>query len=93
MSKAPSMRCPHCKGKASARTSVELSLLYREVTYVCLYSLCGHVFVAGLEAIRTLSPSAMPDPEVDLPLSPHVRQHQLARQLSFALEQDSYDPA
>lgn len=46
--------------------------MLREVTYQCRHLLCGHVWVATLEAVRTLSPSAMPCPEVELPLSRHV---------------------
>jgi hypothetical protein len=86
MSKGPSMRCPHCKDWAYARSSSEMSALYREVTYQCRNLLCGHVFVAGLEAIRTLSPSSVPDPEINLPLSRHVRQRELAVQFDLSLE-------
>ena len=82
------MRCPHCKDAASARTSTQLSALYREVTYQCRNLLCGHVFVAGLEAIRTLSPSSIPDPEINLPLSRHVRQREIAVQLRLTLENE-----
>lgn len=92
MSKAPGMRCPHCKQSARARTSAQLSPLFREVTYTCLNPECGHVFVCGLEAIRTLSPSAIPDPEIQLPLSHHVREHALTQQLRTDLEQATHDP-
>lgn len=88
MSKGPSMRCPHCKHATSARTSTQLSALYREVTYQCRNLICGHVFVAGLEAIRTLSPSAIPDPEINLPFSRHVRSRELAVQLHLTLGDD-----
>lgn len=80
------MSCPHCKDWAYARTSSQMSALYREITYQCRNLLCGHVFVAGLEAIRTLSPSSIPDPEISLPLSRHVRQRELAVQLRLTLE-------
>lgn len=85
MSKGPGMSCPHCKHAARARTSTQLSALFREVTYVCANTDCGHVFVCGLEAIRTLSPSAIPDPEVNLPFSRHVRQRELVQQLKLGL--------
>lgn len=88
MSKAPSMCCPHCKHTATARTSTQMSALYREVTYCCRNTLCGHVFVAGLEAIRTLSPSSIPDPEIDLPLSRHVRKNELVLQMHLALAEE-----
>lgn len=86
MPKAPGMACPHCRHPARARTSTQLSPLYREVTYQCVNTVCGHVFVCGLEAVRTLSPSAIPDPEIHIPLSPHVRRRELAHQLGLPLE-------
>lgn len=86
MSRAPGMSCPHCKSAARARTSTQLSPLFREVTYTCQNDECGHVFVCGLEAIRTLSPSAIPDPEIRLPLSRHVRARELVRQLDLTLD-------
>lgn len=82
------MACPHCAHPARARTSTQLSPLFREVTYTCLNVKCGHVFVCGLEAIRTLSPSAIPDPEINLPLSRHVRKRELVQQLNLGLESD-----
>jgi hypothetical protein len=36
--------------------------------------MCGHTFVANLEAVRTLSPSAMPNPAIALPISMHVKE-------------------
>ncbi|HZH44279.1 MAG TPA: ogr/Delta-like zinc finger family protein [Lysobacter sp.] len=87
------MHCPHCKHPARARTSTAMSPLYREVTYTCLNVHCGHVFVCGLEAIRTLSPSAIPDPEINLPLSRHVRQRLLLQQLRLDLEEETNEPA
>lgn len=86
MSRAPGMSCPHCKSPARARTSTQLSPLFREVTYTCLNTDCGHVFVCGLEAIRTLSPSSIPDPEIRLPFSRHVRQREIAQQLSLEMD-------
>lgn len=85
MSKGPGMSCPHCKGAARARTSTPLSPLFREVTYQCLNYNCGHVFVCGLEAIRTLSPSSIPDPEVRLPFSQHIKKREIAQQLALCL--------
>ena len=89
MSRAPGMSCPHCKCAARARTSTALSPMFREVTYQCVNHLCGHVFVCGLEAIRTLSPSAIPDPEIKLPLSQHVRKREIAQQLALVLGGES----
>lgn len=50
-----------------------MTLLTKESIYQCSNPECGHSFVALTEIVRTLSPSAMPDPSVNLPLSSHVR--------------------
>ena len=86
MSRVLSMSCPHCRHRATVRTSSELSPMFREATFACRNNDCGHVFVVGLEVLRTLSPSAIPDPRVRIPMSPHVRQRALALQFAPALE-------
>lgn len=86
MSRVVSMACPHCNQPATCRNTRNLSPLYREVTFQCRNVECGHIWVCGMEAIRTLSPSAIPSPEIVIPLSPHIRQRELASQLTFELE-------
>lgn len=66
-------RCPHCKSRALTRSSKEVSPILREVFYQCPDPECGHTFVVHAEAVRTLSPSAKPDPLVYLPISEHTR--------------------
>lgn len=61
--------CPHCNGKAIARSSRELSKTLREITFICLTPECGHTYVANLEIVRSLSPSARPNPLIHLPMS------------------------
>jgi hypothetical protein len=63
------MRCPHCGVAAIARTSITLAPTYREITYQCPVPECGFCWVASLEALRSLSPSGNPNPEVDIPPS------------------------
>jgi hypothetical protein len=48
--------------------------MLKEITYVCQNHECGHVFVAPLEVLRTLSLSAMPNPEIVIAISQHLRQ-------------------
>lgn len=60
--------CPHCESKAIARSSKLLSITLREITYQCTDVYCGHTYVANLEVVRTLSPSAKPNAAVDLPV-------------------------
>ncbi|MFG5777698.1 ogr/Delta-like zinc finger family protein [Comamonas sp. J-3] len=71
------MECPHCKATSEIRTSKPVSATMRETIYQCTNVECGHTFVANTEIVRTLSPSATPDPTVNLPMSTHVRRDML----------------
>lgn len=73
--------CPHCEQPAVIRTSVQMSRLMREYMFCCTNPECGHTFVAITEVVRTLSPSATPDPSVSLPWSTHVRRDLLRTQM------------
>jgi len=66
-------QCPHCKASSEIRTGRMVSDTMREAIYACTNVECGHTFVVLSEVARTLSPSATPDPTVNLPLSTHVR--------------------
>lgn len=90
---APMMLCPHCKAKAVARSSKTLSAMLREIRFVCVNTDCGHIFIGTLEAVRTVSPSAIPDPEVSLPLSPHMRLGLLAQQINEGLNARNMEEA
>ncbi|ROT46095.1 ogr/Delta-like zinc finger family protein [Pusillimonas sp. NJUB218] len=68
MSKRIGMRCPHCGNRAQIRTSIEQSPTMRDVYFLCENLTCGHSWVATLEAVRTIAPSGMPNPKVDLPI-------------------------
>ena len=78
------LQCPHCKEPSFIRTSAQMTVLTRESTYACTNPECGHTFVALTEVVRTLSPSATPDPSVNLPLSSHVRRDMLRATLDHA---------
>jgi hypothetical protein len=60
------MHCPHCGVAAIARTSVALTPCYKEIVYQCRVPECGFSWVAGLEAVRALSPSGKPNPLIDI---------------------------
>ena len=62
------IRCPHCGEVATIRTSEQLTPLVRELRVVCNDIECGHMFVAQFSAIRTVRPSARPNPQVHLPM-------------------------
>jgi hypothetical protein len=80
------MHCPHCRAPSAVRSSEELSPLLRLLYFRCRNDMCGHVFIAHLEAVRTVSPSAIPNPEIQLPLSPHIRRAALLAQLDMFQE-------
>ncbi|QIL83602.1 ogr/Delta-like zinc finger family protein [Diaphorobacter sp. HDW4A] len=71
------MACAHCKASAEIRTSAMLTVTMRETIYQCTNVECGHTFVVASEVVRTLCPSATPDPTVNIPLSTHVRRDML----------------
>lgn len=77
-----SIPCPHCHSPVKAAKSRTMSDMMKEITYMCQNPDCGHVFVASLEVLRTLSLSSMPNPEIRIELSQHVRQC-AARQLAL----------
>jgi hypothetical protein len=66
-------RCPHCQTRATARSSRDMSLTLREVRFHCENEDCLHIYIVNMEFARTLSPSHVPNPELNLPISPHAR--------------------
>lgn len=54
----PGVDCPACGKRAFARAPGKRSLLYREFYYHCRdVTDCGHQFVVGMSALRTIRPS------------------------------------
>ena len=65
--------CPHCKQAARIRHSRELSDVYRDGIIECQnITECGWRGRFGFEFLATLTPSAEPNPEIDLPQSDYV---------------------
>jgi len=67
------IRCPHCLCDGIRRSSREITPTFREIFYICPNVTCGHTWVASLNYEYGLSPSAIPDPAVNLPLRPMER--------------------
>jgi len=67
-------RCPHCNEIAVARTTREVTPLFKEMRFQCTNveseRPCGHTFVASLVIERTIVPSACPNPRIQLPIAP-----------------------
>lgn len=82
------LKCPHCGSVCAIRDSGQVTLLTRESIYACSNPECGHTFVGITEIVRTLSPSATPNPAVDLPLSRHIRRDVLRNQIDHARPAD-----
>lgn len=68
------MACPHCKGPARVRDSRRVSELCREGIVECQAAECGWRGTFSTGYVHTLTPSARPDPAVNLPLSPSARE-------------------
>ena len=86
------MMRPHCERPAYTRTSMQLTNTGRETIFVCKNFYCGHVFSAVTEINRTLSPSAIPNPMVILPMSTHIKRKLLQTQLD-AMPSSQYEGA
>jgi uncharacterized Zn finger protein len=71
--------CPHCGAQANIKKSVQISDQYKEFTCMCTNELCGHVWVACLTPVRTLSPSSIPNTAIHIPLSSHVKRVAVVR--------------
>ncbi|OZI26836.1 hypothetical protein CAL26_05855 [Bordetella genomosp. 9] len=61
--------CPHCGHFATVRTSETMSPTLRVLYFQCRSLFCGHTWVSHLEAVRTVSPPAIANPAIDLPLA------------------------
>ncbi|MCL1962480.1 MAG: ogr/Delta-like zinc finger family protein [Desulfovibrionaceae bacterium] len=85
------MHCPHCRTMCIVRSSSVLTRTSRELFFVCMNIDCGHTFSAVMEINRTISPSAIPDPTVVLPMSKHIKRNLLAEQLQRMPVSD-YEP-
>lgn len=73
--------CPHCRAAATIRTSESLSPISRRLYCRCTNRACNHSFVAHAEITCTLSPSAVPNPFILLPMSPGLHREALIQQL------------
>lgn len=66
-------RCPHCGTLSVVRTSETMSATLTWLYVQCRNIECGHTWRVDAEASLTISPSAIPHPEVKLPLKRRKR--------------------
>lgn len=78
------LRCPHCKKLSTVRTSEPMSDTVTWLYMQCGNLECGHTWRVDAEASVTISPSARPNPTVNIPLSPHIARLSLRDQLDRA---------
>ncbi len=72
--RAGSLQCPHCDCRGRVRSSETITPQHRKLYYQCSNVLCGHSWLATVSYEYGLSPSAIPNPKVTLPLRPMPRQ-------------------
>ncbi|WP_189530308.1 ogr/Delta-like zinc finger family protein [Paludibacterium paludis] len=66
-------KCAHCGHVAHIRSSRYLSEVTQEEYFQCSNIACGHTFTAIREHRETLSPPAVPNPRVHLPLASRAK--------------------
>jgi hypothetical protein len=67
------MPCPHCMSPAAVSDSRQITRLVRDVYLRCTSLECGAAFKAQFAAVAMILPSAVPHPDVKLPMTPHRR--------------------
>jgi len=67
------LRCPHCLVPGARRSSREIQVTMRQISYSCRNPACGHTWRASLIYDYGLSPSAIPNPTVNLRMRPMDR--------------------
>lgn len=64
------MPCPHCHATSRVRTSETETPTVRNLYFQCLNVDCGFTWKAQLAVVWGLSPSAIPNPRLDIPMAP-----------------------
>jgi hypothetical protein len=60
--------CPHCRFPTYRRTSKSVTDHFRDIFYKCRNVACGCTFKAALTIEYIVTPSAIPDPRVTIPV-------------------------
>ena len=79
--------CPHCRHGLRVRNSYSLHLLLRATYLQCTNINCGATFRAQMEITHAMSPSACPNPEIDLPVADsEIRRQAIEREHSKQMD-------
>ncbi len=73
------LKCPDCGGPIRVRNSYEQHALLRGLFLQCTNLNCGGVFGGNMEITHRMSPSAAPNPNIDLPLAPSAMRKAAAK--------------
>ena len=71
--KRVTLACPHCRAALRVRTSRSVTGTYRQFVLACFNPECGATFSADLTLTHAITPSARPDPAVQLRQAPPYR--------------------
>lgn len=69
----------------------DLSPTMRWVYFLCTNLVCGHSWVATLEADRTIAPSGIPNPSVNLPVMERRQVEAIAAALDANPQRSIFD--
>lgn len=84
INKVSIINCPHCNARTRVTKTQAMSDTMKEITYQCTDHECGHVFVASLEVLRTVSLSSKPKQGVQIPISESLKRA-IQRQLNMGV--------
>ena len=60
------MRCPVCSSTARIQRTHVITKYLRDLVHCCNNKECAHIFVTQQEFIRTVMPSLLTEPEIDV---------------------------
>lgn len=77
-------RCPHCGTRSVIRTSEQITPTFTRFYVQCPDVECGHAWRVDAASNVTISPSAKPNPGVQMEISQHVRRDLIVLQMETA---------
>jgi hypothetical protein len=83
------MLCPHCNAPSIIRSSDRVTATVKDLFMICSNADCGHTWKAQISVVYTLSPSATPNPAVDIPPAPDDYQR---RRFPAGARESGHDP-
>jgi hypothetical protein len=66
--------CPHCVTPGAVQSSRQITPTYKQFYIACRNPLCGHTWLAELHVVHSITPSAMPNPDLQIRMGPTMAQ-------------------